>query len=96
MSIVIGKNAKHNWKLLSDSLPTDYIFHLSDYPSPYIMYSGELDKKKAKELARLCIEHSKYSRGKVDYTTCNNVRKTQKIGEFKYKNMKKVITLNIK
>lgn len=88
----LGKNALENWKLLSESQPDDLLFHLSYYPSGYLIM--ECNKKYPRnivleEAAFICKENTKYrniKNIKVDCTTCSNTQKGESIGEiiFKY------------
>ena len=40
---LIGSNAKENWKLLEDSKPNNLFFHLSSFPSCYVILQTESD-----------------------------------------------------
>lgn len=93
--IKIGKNANDNWKILDEACPQHIFFHLSSFPSCYVIF--ECDDQPSDEIiehcARTCKEHTKYrnlKNIKVDYTLCSNVTKGEKLGEVIYKSNKKV------
>jgi predicted ribosome quality control (RQC) complex YloA/Tae2 family protein len=86
---IIGENAKDNWNLLDMSDESDYFFHLSSFPSCYvIMESQEEPTKNMLEYgAFLCKNSGKYkSVGnlKIDYCKCSNLKKGDKVGEVIY------------
>lgn len=92
---VIGENSKENWKLLENTKPEYLFFHLSSFPSCYVIYeSKEIPNIEIiKQLAILCKKNTKYKNIpnlKVDYTLCNNIIKGEIEGEIYYKSNKKV------
>lgn len=100
--ILIGYSAKDNWNLLSKSSQKDLLFHLSSFPSCYVVLKQEPNREPSKEIikecAQLCLQHTKYKSMKgilVDYTPVNNVTKGSNIGEIIYKNRKKVLQIKI-
>ena len=97
----IGGNAIENWELLEKAKENNLLFHLSSFPSCYVicetLNDDDIKLEIIKECALLCKNNTKYrnlKNIKVDYTTCNNVIKGDKIGEIIYKknkNVKKII-----
>jgi predicted ribosome quality control (RQC) complex YloA/Tae2 family protein len=95
--IKIGKNAKNNWQFLDESTSYDLFFHLSKFPSCYVIYKTEEDEivenDIIKEIAIICKNNTKYKflkDIKVDYTFCGNVKKGEKVGEIYFLSNKKV------
>ena len=93
----IGSNAIENWELLEKSKENNLFFHLSSFPSCYVIYECENDNditlETIKECAMICKNNTKYKNLKnikVDYTFCKNIIKGDKIGEIIYKSNKKV------
>ena len=87
MTFIIGKHAKHNWEILDNASPDDYFFHLSSFPSPYVIFTSIPTRQDIIQGAQLCREHSKYKNFKnvkVDYCPCSNLKKGNKTGEVVY------------
>jgi predicted ribosome quality control (RQC) complex YloA/Tae2 family protein len=100
LQCAIGKNAVENWQLLDDSKPEHIFFHLASFPSCYVILKCDSDPGVdiIKECAVLCKENTKYKNlkdVKVDYTTCNNVKKGDKVGEVYYSSNRKVNQIKI-
>lgn len=95
--ISIGKNARDNWRLLVESEPQHYFFHLTHFSSPYVIINTNKPiLEQIIECAQLCKAKSKYKnipRVKVDYTPCSNVSKGEEVGEVIYKSNRKVMTI---
>lgn len=98
----LGKNKKENWKILSEAKSTDLFFHLSSFPSGYLIIecNDEISPpiNVLKIAAFICKEGTKYrslKNVKVDFTTCGNVRKTENVGEIEYINKRKVNQIKI-
>lgn len=98
----VGSNAKENWQLLSESNPTDIIFHLHSFPSCYVILKNDSDtfpnSDIIQETAIICKTNTKYKNLKnikVDYTFCRNVEKGNVVGEMIYKSNKKVFCVKI-
>ena len=93
--IYIGRNACENWEILSIAQQNHLLFHLSHFPSPYVLL---YPLKKLKETpirlcAEMCKKYSKHSTARkvsVDYSPCSNIKRGKTIGEYYYKNNKKV------
>ena len=93
----IGGNAIENWELLEKAKENNLLFHLTSFPSCYVIYESvnedDISLEIIRECAILCKNNTKYrnlKNIKVDYTTCSNVIKGDKIGEIIYKKNKKV------
>ena len=98
--VIVGQNERENWTLLSTSKQKYKIFHLSSLPSCYVILQTENDVENSiiKECAELCLQNTKYknlSGIKVDYTEISNTKKGEHVGEFFYKNKKKVNTIKL-
>lgn len=98
----IGSNAIENWEILDKSKETYLFFHLTSFPSCYVIYETEnkddISLEIITECALLCKNNTKYKNLKnikIDYTYCNNILKCDKIGEIIYKSNKKVKTIKI-
>jgi len=94
----IGKNAKENWYILSRAKPMDLFFHLSEFPSCYVILETKveenfLDENILAQCARICLENTKYRNMKgiyVDYTFVYNVKKGSAVGEIEYTSLRKI------
>ena len=98
----VGSNAKENWQLLSETNPTDILFHLHSFPSCYVILKNENEAFPEidiiKQAAIICKANTKYKNLKdikVDYTFCRNIEKGEKVGELIYKSNKKVLCVKI-
>ena len=92
---IIGQNAEENWKILDDTKPNNLLFHLTSFPSCYVILESENDPSIdiIKNAAALCKQNTKYKNIpilKVDYTKCENILKGDKIGEIFFKSNRKV------
>lgn len=93
--IKIGKSAGNNWDILDQAEPHHWWFHLSCYPSCYVICE---DGDRVEECARLCKENTKYKNLpnlRVIYTQCSNLRKTMTVGEVEFKSNRRVKTICI-
>lgn len=91
----IGENAQDNWNILDTVNSTDIFFHLSSFPSCYVILKcNELpDEDMIKIGSGLCKANTKYKNLKnikVDYCRCDNIEKGDKIGIVVYKSNKKI------
>ena len=96
----IGTNAAENWGLLAAASQEDYFFHLSAFPSAYVIlqHRRELTEDMIRTGARLCKEATKYRHYrnlKVDYCPCSNLEKGESMGEVEYKSNRKVGTVKV-
>ena len=93
----IGGNADENWKILSESSQDNLFFHLSSFPSCYVIYNCNKENYPymniIKQIAEVCKNNTKYKNLKnikVDFTLCSNVVKGDKVGEVIYKSNRQV------
>jgi len=96
----IGGNAKENWTILSNSKDNHLFFHLTSFPSCYVICETDNlpDISTIKEIALICKQNTKYKNVpniRVDYTECKNVIKGDVVGEVIYKSNKKVYNVII-
>ena len=98
----IGTNAKENWNLLEKSKPTDILFHLSSFPSCYVILENDTKDFPSmyiiEQVALNCKLNTKYKNLKnikVDYTLCDNVEKGEFVGELIYKSNRKVLSIKV-
>lgn len=92
---VVGTDKEENWRLLDESESLYWFFHLSDFPSCYVILQTEekVEKSIITACAKLCLENTKFRNMRnvyVDYTTIDNVKKGDMVGEVYYKSYKKV------
>lgn len=95
LKCIIGGNAKENWDILSNSKDNHIFFHLSSFPSCYVICETDNlpDIETIRQIALLCKQNTKYRNIptiRVDYTLCKNVFKGDNVGEVVYKSNKKV------
>lgn len=90
----LGETAEENWQLLSEARQNHTFFHLSSFPSGYVIVDTDyLSPKQVAEISTVLKENTKYRNIhniKVDYTLVSNVRKGTKVGEALYVSSKKV------
>lgn len=96
----IGNNAQENWNLLEMASDNHLFFHLSSFPSCYVILELEDEIKdffilnKILEKAALeCKLNTKYKNLKnikVDYCLVSNVIKGDILGEVYYKSNRKI------
>lgn len=98
----IGQNAKENWEMLNDIEDNYLFFHLSDFPSCYVIVEYNKSENPDYDLIRfgatICKANTKYrniKNVKVDYTRCNNIKKGKKVGEIYYNNYELIKIINI-
>jgi predicted ribosome quality control (RQC) complex YloA/Tae2 family protein len=97
---LVGCNASENWKLLSESNQNYLFFHLSSFPSCYVVLqtADEVDLDIVEKVASLCVQNTRYRNLKsiyVDYTTVKNVAKGDIVGEIYYLSLRKVKKIRI-
>jgi predicted ribosome quality control (RQC) complex YloA/Tae2 family protein len=97
---IVGSNAADNWDILDKSKPYNMFFHLSSFPSCYVILKTDdypLENE-IKEAALTCKNNTKYKNLKdikVDYTFCKNVEKGSVVGEIVYKSNRKVKQIKV-
>jgi predicted ribosome quality control (RQC) complex YloA/Tae2 family protein len=97
---VVGGNAKENWEILSQAQQKYLFFHLSAFPSCYVILQTEekVEKEIVVGCAEICLENTKQKNMSgiyVDCTPVGNVRKGEKIGEIYYVSRKKIETIRV-
>lgn len=93
----IGTSAVENWKMLEDCKINHLFFHLSSFPSCFVILEWDASSIPTDDIiyeaARQCKEHTKYrnlKNIKVDYTNSCNVVKGEEVGEVYYKSNRQV------
>ena len=91
----LGESMTENWELLDISDPDNYFFHLTSFPSGYVIWepTGIPTIESLMKAALLCKKGTKYRNLKdikVDYCLCNNVTKSDKVGEVIFISNRKV------
>jgi hypothetical protein len=96
----IGNNAEENWKILDEANDNHLFFHLSSFPSCYVILEIENEIKDIFEINKIientaleCKLNTKYKNLKyikVDYCPISNIIKGEKVGEVYYKSNRKV------
>jgi predicted ribosome quality control (RQC) complex YloA/Tae2 family protein len=85
---IIGENAAENWSLLDTSDKEHYYFHLSSFPSCYVILEhDEPTLDMLQHGAMLCKNSTKYrlvKNIKVDYCKCSNLKRGEHVGEVIY------------
>jgi len=101
-TILIGNSASENWLLLEQANPNDYLFHLSSFPSCYIILKNNLEYKIDYDIflecCKICKANTKFKNIPnlyVDYSLCSNVEKGEKVGELKYISKRQVKKIKI-
>lgn len=87
-NIIVGKNAKDNWKILEEACEDDLWFHVKDESSAYVIiendYKTEITDEDIEEAARICKEHSKLrdkKRVHINWLPVKYVKKGKMVGE---------------
>lgn len=93
--IFIGRNKAENDKLLKDSDKQDHFFHLTTFPSCFIILKSSpyVTPQVLQYCADLCLQHTKYrhlNNVKVDHCRCKNVKSTSVPGEIEYRSYRQV------
>ena len=96
----LGESMTENWELLDEAKQDTYFFHLSSFPSGYVILEpiGVPTIEILINAALLCKKGTKYRHLKdikVDYCLCNNVTKSDKVGEVIFISNRKVKHLKI-
>ena len=96
----IGTSAAENWGLLAAASQKDYFFHLSAFPSGYVIlrYRREPTEDMIRTGAQLCKEATRYRNYRdirVDYCPCSNLKRGEDVGEVEYKSNRKVRTVKV-
>lgn len=96
----LGQTAKENWDLLDKSKSHHIFFHLSSFPSGYVILEceDELCNSVILKACEICKNASKYrfiKNIKVDYCRCDNLIKGDKTGVVYFKSNRKVKQVKI-
>jgi len=97
----VGQNAQENWNLLEKAEEEYWFFHLTSFPSCYVIWEckdDEITEEELEELAILCVANTKYKNAKymkVDCTRCSNLEKGDVVGEVIYISKRKVRVIKI-
>lgn len=97
---ILGQNAQDNWDILDKAEGTDYFFHLTSFPSCYVIFkcSGIPTNENIIKAAQICKENTKYRnffKLRVDYCPCSNITKGENIGEVIFHSLRKVKNIKI-
>jgi len=100
INCVIGQNAKENWGILANAQKNHLFFHLSSFPSGYVIAECEFipDIDTIETIATLCKTNTKYrnlKNIKVDYTRCSNLTKGSIVGEVIYTSNRQVFKIAV-
>ncbi len=104
INCIIGSSASENWTIFSNSKPHHICFHLSSFPSCYVILEtdGQISEYPTIETitkaALICKTNTKYKNVpniKIDYTFCGNIIKGGKVGEIIYKSKRQVKQVKI-
>lgn len=96
----VGQTAKENWNLLANAKPEYFFFHLSSFPSCYVILECEEIPymETIYECAKLCKNKTKYKNIPnlyVDYCNCGNLYKGWKLGEVLFHSNRKVLKVKV-
>lgn len=96
----LGQSATENWSLLEQAKPEYIFFHLSSFPSGYVILEciEEPDETILTEAAIICKNGTKYrnlKNIKVDYCRCDNLNKGNVVGEVKFRSLRKVRNIQL-
>lgn len=91
----LGETAKENWDLLDKSKKHNMFFHLSSFPSGYVItdYEGVISNEILIKASKICKDNSKYKNLrniKIDYCMCGNLIKGNEVGIVYYKSLRVV------
>lgn len=91
---IIGENAMDNWNILDSSPLEYYFFHLSSFPSCYVIAKTEyLNDEVMHNGSMLCLNNTKYKKIPniyVDICKCKNLKKTSNVGEVQFVKKKNI------
>jgi hypothetical protein len=99
-SYKLGQSAEENWCLLDEAKDNNIFFHLSSFPSGYVIlsYDGKLTTEILRIGAEICKKNTKYRNIrdlKVDFCYVDNLYKGEKVGEVYFKSNRKVQQIKI-
>ena len=96
----LGQNSLENWSLLDQSNKDDIFFHLSSFPSGYVILNHDtvLTDEMIQTAAKICKDNTKFkniNNIKVDYCSVNNLIKGNIEGEVYFKSNRKVSKIKL-
>ena len=96
----LGENADENWRMFDASNSTHLFLHLSSFPSGYFIIQCDDTPlmEEISEAALICKQNTKFrnlKNIKVDYTTCDNLKKGKVVGEVQFISNRKVKQIKI-
>ena len=97
----LGETAKENWSLLDNAENHYLFFHLASFPSCYVILEykdSDLNPFMIQTAAQLCKNGTKYrtlKNVKFYWCRCDNLEKTEKVGEVIFKSNRKVKQITI-
>jgi predicted ribosome quality control (RQC) complex YloA/Tae2 family protein len=95
----IGENARDNWDMLGIADDSYYFFHLSSFPSCYVIMESKYPSQSMLRYgAMLCKHATKYRHVKnikVDYCRCSNLVKGDNTGEVVYVRPRQVNKIHV-
>lgn len=96
--IYFGKNDKQNdYITFKLAQPSDWFFHIKDYPGSHVVITNENPSKSQLLLAaEMCLVLSNKTTADVQYTQIKDVKKTSKVGQVILQNQHLLIIRNIK
>lgn len=87
-TIIVGKNAKDNWRILEEACEDDLWFHVKDESSAYVIiendYKTKITDEDIQEAAEICKKHSKLrdkKRVHINWLPVKYVKKGKMVGE---------------
>uniref|UniRef100_A0A6C0EGE4 NFACT RNA-binding domain-containing protein n=1 Tax=viral metagenome TaxID=1070528 RepID=A0A6C0EGE4_9ZZZZ len=87
-TIIIGKNAKDNWRILEEACEDDLWFHVKDESSSYVIiendYKTAITDEDIEEAAQICKQHSKLrdkKRVHINWLPVKYVKKGKMVGQ---------------
>jgi predicted ribosome quality control (RQC) complex YloA/Tae2 family protein len=99
ITMVLGQNARENFAILDEAEPDHYFFHLSAFPSGYVLVqSSEMTPALVNIAAEFCKSGSKYKRLrdiKIDYCKFSNLIKGEKMGLVIFRSKRQVSTVKL-
>ena len=97
----LGETAKENWNIFDKAENNYLFFHLSSFPSGYVILEYK-DSEPTPFMIQIAAQHCKNGTKyktlkniKVDWCRCDNLEKTDKVGEIIFKSNRKVKQITI-
>ena len=98
LKFLVGKDARDNWKMLSEADDSDIWIHLHNHPSSYVIIENTdtIEKDDILYGCQLCKKHSKLrdkARVKCSVLSVEFVKKGKTVGEAKLLKTPDIITV---